>query len=294
MTNYLVFLVLFVFSLLSFDTKALNAGSIVIDRSERLNAFPEIEQYVQKIGYKIAKVSDYPDLPYRFIIINNSIPNAYSFPSGDIVITRGFLLKIHNEAELASVLAHEIGHQTSFQKEKIRKGEIGAYQTTLAAELTMTTENLSDVLDRIAMRADEYEADKYGLHYLANAGYDVHAAIELQKHFLLHNTTHNEQSFFEHLFDTHPYPQSRIEANMLTASSLASNGNYLGADEFKNVMQPLHRAETAYRYYDEGQEAYQKGNFKVAYTYANQAIQAFDKEPLFYGLLEKISEKLHS
>lgn len=293
MTKYVIFVLVCFFSLLGLSEKALSASPAPFGRLEKLDAFPEIENYVQAVGHRLAKVSDYPNLPYHFIIINESIPNAYSFPNGNIVITRGFLLKIQNEAELASVLAHEIGHQTSFERERIRNSHPHAFQTTVAeSDLIMTTEKLSDVLHRIAMRADEYEADKYGILYLAKAGYDVQAAIELQRHFLLHENKSNK-SFFEHLFDTHPYPQSRIDANIQTALEIAEKGSFLGINEFKKMIEPLKKTEMAYKHYDEGQNAYNNGDLPSAYTYTSQAIQEFDKEPLFYGLLQQIKNKMN-
>ena len=70
---------------------------------------PELSAYVSEIGQKLAAVSD-RKLPYEFTVLNNSIPNAWALPGGKIAVNRGLLLELHDEAELAAVLGHEIVH----------------------------------------------------------------------------------------------------------------------------------------------------------------------------------------
>jgi predicted Zn-dependent protease len=70
---------------------------------------PEISVYVNEVGQKLAAVSDRP-LPYEFVVLNTSVPNAWAMPGGKIAINRGLLTALDNEAELAAVLAHEIVH----------------------------------------------------------------------------------------------------------------------------------------------------------------------------------------
>lgn len=83
-------------------TQQVQGGAYLIDQS--------LKDYVTAVGKRLAQVSDRPKLPYEFVIINNSVPNAWALPGGKIAINRGLLLELKNEAELASVLAHEIVH----------------------------------------------------------------------------------------------------------------------------------------------------------------------------------------
>ncbi|MBA3696608.1 MAG: M48 family metalloprotease, partial [Methylotenera sp.] len=76
-------------------------GDYVID--------PELTAYVQSIGNKLAAASD-RKLPYEFIIINDSVPNAWAMPGGKIAFNRGLLYELNNEAELAAVMGHEMVH----------------------------------------------------------------------------------------------------------------------------------------------------------------------------------------
>ena len=70
----------------------------------------ELTRYVQQVGQKLAAVSDRPDLPYEFVVLNDSVPNAWAMPGGKIAFNRGLLYELHSEAELAAVLGHEIVH----------------------------------------------------------------------------------------------------------------------------------------------------------------------------------------
>src|SRR5690606_41279677 len=70
----------------------------------------ELTAYIQRVGQKLAAVSDQPELPYEFVIINSSIPNAWALPSGKIAINRGLLTALKDEAQLAAVLGHEVVH----------------------------------------------------------------------------------------------------------------------------------------------------------------------------------------
>ena len=74
---------------------------------------PALNDYVSRVGQKLAAVSDVPDLPYEFVVLNNSVPNAWALPGGKIAINRGLLVELEDESELAAVLGHEIVHAAS-------------------------------------------------------------------------------------------------------------------------------------------------------------------------------------
>ena len=90
-----------------------------------------LQAYVDKVGKRLAKASEFPDLPYEFTVINNGELNAWALPGGKIAINRGLLLVMQDEAQLAAVLAHEISHVTRRHAMRMRKksqtvGVIGA------------------------------------------------------------------------------------------------------------------------------------------------------------------------
>ena len=76
----------------------------------RLNRNHQLNRYLNKIGQRIAKTSDRPDIPYTFQIIDDDSVNAFATMGGFVYINTGLMVKAENEAELASVVAHEVGH----------------------------------------------------------------------------------------------------------------------------------------------------------------------------------------
>ena len=73
------------------------------------DVLPELTAYVNEVGQKLAAVAD-RKLPYEFVVLNNSVPNAWALPGGKIAVNRGLLTELKSEAELAAVLGHEIVH----------------------------------------------------------------------------------------------------------------------------------------------------------------------------------------
>ena len=93
---------------------------------------PELQQYVSDIGLRLAKLSERPNLPWQFTVVDQPAINAFALPGGFIYITRGILPFLDDEAELAGVLGHEIGHVTArhsaqqYTRHDRRRGRPGA------------------------------------------------------------------------------------------------------------------------------------------------------------------------
>ncbi len=253
---------------------------------------PELSAYVSEIGQKLAAVSD-RELPYEFAVLNNSIPNAWALPGGKIAVNRGLLLELNNEAELAAVLGHEIVHAaarhgaqqmergmmlqgaliaTSIAVQGYDYGSLAVEGAKLAANLVHTKYG----------RADELEADYYGMQYMARAGYDPMAAVGLQETFvrLSEKQSHN---WLSGLFASHPPSQERVDTNRKTAATLPKGG-LLGKAEYEQRIAILVKDKPGYENYAKGREALEKGDAGKAIEYANQALQIEPKESLFYAL----------
>jgi len=158
--------------------------------SALLVADDQLQKYVNRVGYWLVQHSDRPDLPWHFVVLNNSAANAFAASGGYVFITTGMLAKVYNEAELAGVLAHEIAHVTQKHhlaalQEQSRKGLLGdvlvlAQQGRKRDDERSrsggTTAHFDDmVLDlygRGLNREDEYRADALGAQIVARAGYD--------------------------------------------------------------------------------------------------------------------------
>ena len=146
---------------------------------------PDLTLYVKSVGQRIIPHSRRSTLPYEFVVLNDSSPNAWALPGGKIAINRGLLLALNNEAELAAVLAHEIVHadaRHSAQSQEL--GSIISLGQVLASEiLSNAGYNHQTIQQGIAYgglygqtrysRSRELEADLYGMKYMSAACYDL-------------------------------------------------------------------------------------------------------------------------
>jgi beta-barrel assembly-enhancing protease len=141
----------------------------------------EWTRYINLVGQTIAEVSNRPNLPFRFAILNSQEQNAFAAPGGYIFITVGLLKTLKNEAELAGVLAHEVAHVTErHMLETIRRGAIlgSVSEFTLTAMrkdpamFSNVIEEMSELLFTKGLDRDkEFEADVVGIEYAYRAGY---------------------------------------------------------------------------------------------------------------------------
>ena len=194
---------------------------------------PVLTEYVSAVGMKVANQSGV-DLPYEFVVLNNSVPNAWALPGGKIAINRGLLTEMSSEAELAAVLGHEVTHAAarhSAQQQSrgmLTQGLVVA--TTIAAsdsgygDLAAMGAGLAGQLTLMKYgREAELESDKYGMRYMSKAGYDPQGAVTLQETFV--RLSEGRQSdWLSGLFASHPPSRERVEANRATAAGLAAGG----------------------------------------------------------------------
>lgn len=255
----------------------------------------ELTFYVASIGKKLAAVSDRPDLPYEFVILNNSVPNAWALPGGKIAINRGLLLELQDEAELAAVLGHEIVHAAArHTAARMTKNQLlGVGVAVLGIGLSTSGNDYQGlILGGAALgsqlvqskygRDAELESDFYGMRYMAEAGYDPQGAIDLQKTFV--RLSENKQSdIISGLFASHPPSQERVDTNISTAAELGGGGVRNKALYQKRISQ-LKRDQPAYAAYDNGRKALQDKDYSGALRFANNAISTQPQESIFHEL----------
>ncbi len=253
----------------------------------------ELSQYVRHVGKRLAAVSDRPDLPYEFVILDNQDVNAWALPGGKIGINLGMLLKLSSEAELASVLAHEIGHAAAGHSGKQIEREdvldmLGAgihellkaywYNPLIDQGATMG----EDLILLKYSREDELEADGLGIKYMSRAGYDTQAAIDVEA-MLLHTYNDTAQSWLTGLLATHPPSKERLKANKKTASFYPSGG-IKGAKEYERAIGSLRTKERAYCALEKGRNYLRKGSYNKALSSARRGLSTEPKEPHLYLL----------
>ncbi len=152
---------------------------------------PLLRDYVTRLGLRLVAVCDRPRLDYVFTVVDQDVVNAFAAPGGYIFVTRGLIERVDNEAQLALVLGHEIGHVCALHGVAMIQREMGmGIFTTLAAiasaitigpeamiALAQTADLFTDLYLLGYSRDNELEADRLGLRYALSAGYDARAAL---------------------------------------------------------------------------------------------------------------------
>ncbi|HWP94385.1 MAG TPA: M48 family metalloprotease [Gammaproteobacteria bacterium] len=268
---------------------------------------PELTRYVNEIGTRLAQASDRPHLPFEFVVLNNSVPNAWALPGGKIAINRGLLIELENEAELAAVLGHEITHATA--RHGAKAVERNLLLQTGVAVVTLGTALATGREDRAALvgagaalgamlvsqkygRDAELEADYYGMRYMARAGYDPQGAVTLQEKFVK-LFEGRKTGWLEGLFASHPPSRERVAANRKTAAALHTPDGILGKERYEQRIATLIRSRDGYRAYDEALAALQASDFDKAEALAKRALAVEPREALFHGLLGDIAFVRH-
>ncbi len=255
--------------------------------------YPSLNAYVERVGMKLARASDRPDLPYEFVVLDNPVPNAWALPGGKIAVNRGLLTELNSEAELAAVLGHEIVHaaarHAARQMEQGRLLNVG--MAGLGAALgnrtgTRLAKGAAKFGSRLIHsrygRDNELESDRYGMLYMARAGYDPQAAVTLQETFV-RLFEGRKSSWVSGLFATHPPSRERVEANRARVLELNSGG-VLGTEEYVRAMADLTAEAPAFALQEAGEKALAEGDPERAIAKARSAIDMAPQEAAFHGL----------
>jgi predicted Zn-dependent protease len=256
---------------------------------------PALNAYVKRIGLKLARASEFPNLPYDFTVINNGEMNAWALPGGKIAINRGLLAELSDEAQLASVLAHEISHVTKRHSARMQKKAQGA--SLLGALIGIGVGLKAPQYQDLAMqgfsvaaygaqasysRDYELQADSAGMNMMAAAGYDPAAAVELQEIFLQQSQDRRSNAISQ-LFASHPPSKERINANKLTAAKMPAGG-MRGKAEYRNATAQLHKDKQAYQNLKDSMLAYSAKNYQQALRLSENAIALQPRENLFWEM----------
>jgi predicted Zn-dependent protease len=169
-------------------------------------------------------------MPYSFRVVNATYVNAYAFPGGSIAATRGIMLSLENEAELASLLGHELGHVNArHAAEQMSKGQLSQAIvggiSVLAGTQSAALGNLAGQLGQIGAgallarysRDNEREADALGMTYMVDAGYGSEGFVGLME--MLNSMSKHKSTTVDLLFATHPMSQERYDTAVQTANT---------------------------------------------------------------------------
>ena len=179
---------------------------------------PELQNYVNRVGKWIALHCDRPNLPWHFGVLEDDDINAFATPGGYILITRGMVMRMRDEAELAGVLAHEITHVV--EKHALNTMKKGALVGLGGDVLSTYAENKgkesyskvvgagTELYTRGLDKEDEYAADRAGVVLAARAGYDPYGLPSVLQTLASINPKDGAVAL---MFKTHPDTGERLQ-----------------------------------------------------------------------------------
>ena len=187
-----------------------------------------LQKYVNNVGRWVASQSERPDLPWHFGVIDSKDINAFAAPGGYIFVTRGLYEQLQNEAALAGVLAHEVGHVIRKHHLKILQqsslvalgGEALARQAGNNDKVQQLIGSGAEVVARSLDKNAEFEADSIAVVLSARAGYDPFSFPEVLQDI---GHTARDDNSVTMLFKTHPHPDERLDKLNVAMSDKLDN-----------------------------------------------------------------------
>ena len=246
-----------------------------------------LNTYVQSVGKRllgVLKPSDmiYQNMPFSFQVVNAIYVNAYAFPDGTIAITRGMMLELENEAQLAAVLGHEIAHvncghtASAMSKGTVMDLMLGGTSAYLASKESSWADiaTLAGQIGTTALlanysREQERQADQGGMDYMVRAGYNPKGMVDLMK--LLVRISTSNPSMIEQMFSSHPMSTERLEtATKRLQTTYATVKGRDGVQEYAMATTGLRSAKPAI-------SAFAKAETQLAGKQPGAAIQSAQK-----------------
>ena len=226
--------------------------------------------HVRQIGKQLAATSERPELPWEFHVVDSEVINAFALPGGKVFISRGLLAKLKNDAQLAGVLGHEVGHVTAKHINDRMARAMGVQLVAVGVGVAGSTSD-EDWLKVLGVgtsvggtiyllsfnRNQEFESDELGVRYMVQLGYNPYGQRQVMK-VLKRASRESGGGGGPEWLATHPLPQSRIDRltkliQQQCPDAKALSGLRFGRQSFaRQVLSPLkelpppkHKAKTA-------------------------------------------------
>lgn len=214
---------------------------------------PRLTEYVDFVGRRLLPYSSRKDFPHKFQALESpEIPNAFALGNGNVYVTRGLLDLLDDEAELAEVIGHEMGHVANRHIASQIDAALGVGSLLALAEgiyayqkkgkVSENSQALIDAANAIIpsviingfSRSHEFEADSGGLSYMSKAGYDPAAAVRVFRRFqALEGPKKDEVEIF---FRSHPYAADRVKAVQDAIAKGALGGGESFRDRYHSIV----------------------------------------------------------
>ncbi|MQX36803.1 M48 family metalloprotease [Roseospira navarrensis] len=212
-----------------------------------------VQGYVQDVTRRLVPHTEFPNLPYTVTVLNTPIVNAFALPGGYVGVTRGLMALASNEAELASVIGHEMGHVNArHSAERQGQGLLASLGVlvlgvaTGSSEIAQLAGSVAQLYVQSYSRDQEFEADMLGGRYMTRAGYDPEGMVGLL-------ATLREQSQVEaamkglpagavdeyNMMSTHPRTIDRTRAALQQAAATTPPNPVVGRDPYLQAIDGL-------------------------------------------------------
>ncbi len=213
--------------------------------------------YVTEVGEKLAAVTeaDNPSLPWEFTLLDSEVINAFALPGGKVFISKGLAARMRNEAQLAGVLGHEVGHVTAkhvndriVQNAGAQLGVqlvtswLGGGEPGLTSQIAQTVVPVAGqgIVLKFG-REQELQADSLGMRYMARVGYDPAGQLQVMR--ILRDAAGGAGGI--ELLSTHPFPETRIEhiQELLSGEYAGMTGEYYPERYEQRMLNRIGRVE---------------------------------------------------
>lgn len=182
----------------------------------------DLNTYLTQTGRSLASRSHRPGMPYSFRAVNAAYINAYAFPGGTIACTRGILLALSDEAELAALLGHELGHVNARHtaQQMSQRTLISALAVGVGAAIGTQNQDLGNLASQLGLagaglllasysRDNERQADTLAMEYMVRCGYHPKGAVGLMD--MLRKSSKEKPGTLQLMFATHPMSDERFQ-----------------------------------------------------------------------------------
>lgn len=225
--------------------------AVQVEKEEKVLRDSQVQAYVSEIGQRLARVATRQDLTYQFKVIDDpDTVNAFALPGGYLYVYTGLMKLCANEAELASVMAHEIGHVAAHHHGEMMTRQLGynfLISLILGRDPNQNAQLVADLVGSLRTmhfsRVDEREADQLGMEFLFRGGYKPEAMLTFM-HRMFEEDERAGGGFLLPIFSSHPPTEERIarlQALIQQYPPEARAQNTLNDQRYQQVV--LHRLQ---------------------------------------------------
>ena len=229
-------------NLVSLEDEWAMGDELALEVAAQTTAHPDraVQGYLDALGATLARETQFADRPWAFTVLEDAAVNAFALPGGHVYVNSGLIAAAESEAELASVVGHEVAHVAArHSTERIAKAQGVAFvaQLALGNDPGFVRQLVAGLIGRGAIarfsRTDELEADRLGLGFMAEAGYDPAGMAAMFE--TLVELRERRPMLFERWFQTHPLGEDRVEHALEAAAAVEGTPSRTEGAAFQDV-----------------------------------------------------------